>query len=63
LGLSRISSIASRVAAASRRGGKSRLTGNLAADNPEGADERHPVGIKIGLIGGFPHEVPYAVMG
>ena len=48
MGLSRISSIASRVAAASRRGGKSRLTGNLAADNPEGADERHPVGIKIG---------------
>ena len=62
LGLSRISSIASRVAAASLRGGKSRLAGNLAADNTERADEGHPVGIKFGLVSGLAHQVPYSVM-
>src|SRR6516164_6745516 len=62
LGLSMISSIASRVAAASLRGGKSRLAGNLAADNPERAYEGHPVRIEFGLVGGLPHQVPYPVM-
>jgi hypothetical protein len=54
LGRSRISSIASRSADMSRRGGKSRLARYLAADDPEGADEGHPVGVQIGLVGGFP---------
>src|SRR5271170_81903 len=62
LGLSRISSIASRVAAASLRGGKSRLAGNLAADNPECADEGYPVRIEFGLVGCLAHEVPYSVV-
>src|ERR1700758_2382299 len=63
LGLSRISSIASRVATARRRGGKSRLPGNLAADDAECAYEGHPVRIKVGLVGGFSHQVPDSVMG
>ena len=46
-GLSRISSIAARVAARSLRGGKSRLVRDLAADDAEGAYERHPVGIEF----------------
>ena len=54
-GLSAISSTASRAAFASLRGGKSRLPGNLAADNAECADERHPVGVELGLVGGFAH--------
>lgn len=54
-GLSLISSIASRVALASLRGGKSRLPGNLAADNAERAYERHPVGVELGLVCGFAH--------
>ena len=45
----------SRTAFASLRGGKSRLPGNLAADNAERADERHPVRIEFGLVGGFAH--------
>jgi hypothetical protein len=49
-GLSRISSIAARVAARSLRGGKSRLVRDLAADDAEGAHERHPVGIEFGLV-------------
>lgn len=54
-GLSAISSIASRAAFASLRGGKSHLPGNLAADNAECAYERHSVGVELGLIGGFAH--------
>ena len=62
-GLSEISSIASRTAFASLRGGKSRLPGNLAADNAERADERHSVRIEFDLVRGFAHQVPYAVVG
>jgi hypothetical protein len=54
-GLSAISLIASRVAFSSVRGEKSRLPGNLAADNAERADERHPVRVEIGLVGRFSH--------
>ena len=54
-GLSVISSIASRTAFASLGGGKSRLPGNLAADNAERADERHSVRVEFGLVGGFAH--------
>jgi hypothetical protein len=62
LGLSRISSTASRVAAVSLRGGKGCLAGNLAADNPGCADEGPPVRIKFGLIGCLAHKVPYSVV-
>ena len=54
-GLSVISSIASRTAFVSLGGGKSRLPGNLAADNAQRADERHSVWIEFGLVGGFAH--------
>lgn len=54
-GRSEISSIVSRVALSSLRGGKSRLPGNLAADDAESADERHPVRIEFRLVGGFTH--------
>jgi len=54
-GFSMISSIASLVAFVSLRGGKSRLPGNLAADNAECAYERHPVRVELRLVGGFAH--------
>ena len=54
-GRSAISSIASRAAFSSFRGGKSRLPGHLAADNAERADERHSVRIEFGLVRGFAH--------
>jgi hypothetical protein len=55
LGRSAISSIASRAALSSFRGGKSRLPGHLAADNAESADERHSVRVEFSLVGGFAH--------
>ena len=54
-GRSAISSIASRVALSSFPGGKSRLPGNLAADDAKSADERNPVGVEFGLVGCFAH--------
>jgi len=40
-------STATRMAAVICSGGKGRLGDHLAADDPEGADERQPVGIQI----------------
>jgi hypothetical protein len=55
--------MASLVALSSVRGGKSRLPGNLAADDAEGADKGYPVRIEIGLVGRLSHDAPYPVMG
>ncbi len=54
-GRSAISSIASLTALSSFRGGKSRLPGNLAADNAQSADERRPVRVEFGLVSSFAH--------
>ena len=57
--LSRCSSsaAASRVARRSREKGKPRLVGDLAAGGAQRADERHPVGIQVGVAGAEVDEV------
>jgi hypothetical protein len=43
-------------------GGKSRLVGDLAADDVQGSYEREPVGVEFGGIGGFGHELSDGVV-
>ena len=43
-------------------GGKSRLVGDLAADDVEGSQERKPVGVKFGSVGGFGHQLSDGVV-
>ena len=50
-------------AVASLLGGKCRLAGYLAADDPQGADEGKPVGVYFGLAGGLAYQVADVVVG
>ena len=62
-GLSEISSIASRTAFVSLRGGKSRLPETWRRITRSVRMKRHPVRVEFGLVSGFAHQVPYAVVG
>ena len=64
-GLSRwtISPIAVLIVLASRLGGKRRLVGDLAADDPQAAHEGDPVEVDADVVGGFEHQVPDRVVG
>lgn len=42
----------------SRQGGKSRLVGDLAADDTQRSHERQSVRVFAGLVGCFAHELP-----
>ena len=43
-------------------GGKSRLVGDLAADDVEGSYERESVGIEFGGVGGVGHQLSDGVV-
>jgi hypothetical protein len=58
LSLSRISAEVAARAFLSREGGKSRLVGDLAADDAQRSHEGQSVGIFAGLVRRFAHEVP-----
>jgi hypothetical protein len=53
LSLAQSSAIASRVAATRRRGGKCRLVGGVAADDPQTLEERYSVVVFVDAVRGF----------
>ena len=62
-GLWLISLRVSRIAVLSRGGGKTRLVEDLAADDPNAADKRHPVGVLSDVIRCLAHKISYRVVG
>ena len=58
-----ISAIAVLILVASLLGGKCRLVADLAAHDPQRAEEGDPVRVGVDVIGGFEHQMPDRVVG
>lgn len=54
---SMISQVLATMARSSVRGGKARLAGDLPADDVEGTGEGQSIGVDVGLVCGFGHEL------
>jgi hypothetical protein len=62
LSLAQSSAIASRIAATRRRGGKRRLVGGVAADDPQALQKRYPVVVLVDAVRGFVSQLGYRVV-